>query len=148
MLICVFVHFLHRESPGRILEDKPLLFQGGFCHSRSQHTCGSWMENGPPGGLPSMFVTLMVDALGSPLAPPRGSTVNICHVDRERSRISVSTSQEAHRRRFLTLMVDASGSLALAPPKGVHHRCFLALVVDAPGSSAPAPPRGAVIDVF
>jgi hypothetical protein len=148
MLICVFMHSLHQESSGRILEDKPLLFQGGFCHSRSQHTCGSWMENGPPGGLPSMFVTLMVDALGSPLAPPRGSTVNICHVDRGRSRISISTSQEAHRRCFLTLMVDAFGSPAPAPPKGVHHRRFLTLVVDAPGCLAPAPPRGTVINVF
>jgi hypothetical protein len=39
-------------------------------------------------------------------------------------------------------MVDAPGSLALAPPRG-RRRCFLALMVDATRSSAPAPSRGA-----
>jgi hypothetical protein len=41
------------------------------------------------------------------------------NVDDGRSRIfSFDTSQGAHHRRFLMLMVDAPGSLALAPPRG------------------------------
>jgi hypothetical protein len=30
--MCVCTFSLYRESPDRILGDKPLLFQGGFCH--------------------------------------------------------------------------------------------------------------------
>jgi hypothetical protein len=39
-------------------------------------------------------------------------------IDGGRSRIYVSTRQEACRRCFLALMVGAPGSLALAPPNG------------------------------
>jgi hypothetical protein len=35
LMCCVYVFLLRRESPNMILEDKPLLFQGGgeFCHN-------------------------------------------------------------------------------------------------------------------
>jgi hypothetical protein len=45
-----------------------------------------------PGSLSSIFFTLMVGALGSPLATARGTVVDIFYVDGGRSRISVSTS--------------------------------------------------------
>jgi hypothetical protein len=32
--VCVCAFSLHQESPGRILGDKPLLVQGGFCHTQ------------------------------------------------------------------------------------------------------------------
>jgi hypothetical protein len=94
------------------------------------------------------------------------------NVDGERFRIYSSiTSQEAHHRRFLVLMVADFGSLAPTPPRGsviddfnvdgghfqmyssgtsqvACHQCFLALMVGALGSPAPAPLRGPAIDVF
>jgi hypothetical protein len=62
---------------------------------------------------------LMVGALGSPAAPTRGPTIDDFYVDGGRSWISASTSQEAHRRCFLELMVDVPGSPALASPRGL-----------------------------
>jgi hypothetical protein len=38
--VCVYSFSLHQESPGRILGDKPLLFQGGFYHSWHQSKIG------------------------------------------------------------------------------------------------------------
>jgi hypothetical protein len=49
---------------------------------------------------------------------PRGLAVDVYHVDGGRSRISIRTSQGAHGRHFLTLMMDAIGSLAPAPRRG------------------------------
>jgi hypothetical protein len=61
----------------------------------------------------------MMDTPGSIApAPPRGLTIDVCYVDGGRSRISVSTSQEARRRRFLVLMMGAPESPAPAPLKG------------------------------
>jgi hypothetical protein len=86
------------------------------------------------------------------------------YVDSGHSRISVSTRQEAHCRRFLALMVGAPGCTVPAPPRGpaidvfyiygghsrisvsTRHgacrRCFLALMVGALRCTAPAPHRG------
>jgi hypothetical protein len=54
--------------------------------------------------------------------PPAGAkvpAVDICYVDGGRYRISSSgTSQGAHHRHFLVLMVSATGSLDLTPPRG------------------------------
>jgi hypothetical protein len=50
------------------------------------------------------------------LAPPSGPVVEVCYVDGGCSRISVSTSEGGCCRCFLTLKVDAPGSLASAPP--------------------------------
>jgi hypothetical protein len=59
---------------------------------------------------PSSFFTLMMGA-------PDLRTVDVCYVDGRRSQISISTSQGGHHRRFLTLVVGAPGSPALAPPR-------------------------------
>jgi hypothetical protein len=90
---------------------------------RSQHTCGSWMETGPPWGLGAhrrCFLALMVDALVSTtLSPPRDPSSTFLTVDDVRSWIPIfGTFQGGRRRRFLSLMVDALGSPALAPPGG------------------------------
>jgi hypothetical protein len=83
---------------------------------------------------------------------------------------SSGTSQGAHHRRFLVLMVDAPRSPALAPVRGstvnvfyiggersrisvsthqgAYRRRFLAWMVDAPESLAPTPPKGPAVDVF
>jgi hypothetical protein len=93
-----------------------------FCPCRSHHTCESWTETRPHrglGGPPLAFIALMVGAFGSLLAPPRGPAVDVCHVDGWRSRISIITSQGAHRQCFLTLMVGAPASSAPAPPRGL-----------------------------
>jgi hypothetical protein len=82
--------------------------------------------------------------------------VDVCYVDGGCSWISVSTSEGAHHRHFLTLMVDAAESPTSAPPRepaidvfyvdggcsrisvstsqGGRHRCFFMLIVGAPGS--------------
>jgi hypothetical protein len=101
----------------------------------------------------------------------QGSAVDIFYVDGGHSWITISTSQGPRRRRFLALMVGATGSTAPTPPKGppsmflslngghsqiyssgtslgACHRCFLALMVGAPGSTAPAPPRWPTVDIF
>jgi hypothetical protein len=89
----------------------------------------------------------MVGAPGSPLAPLRGPTVDVCYIDSRRSRIyNFGTSQGARRRRFLALMVGAPRSPS-APPRGPVVDVFLALMVSAPRSIALAPPRGPVVDV-
>jgi hypothetical protein len=49
---------------------------------------------------------------------PRGPDIDVCRVDGACSRISFSTSLEAHRRCFLAFMVDAPTSPALTPPRG------------------------------
>jgi hypothetical protein len=67
-------------------------------------------------------------------------------VDGGRSWISKSgTSQEAHRRCFLALMVGAPRSPALAPPRGPTVDFFM-LMVGAPGSLS-ASVMGPVINV-
>jgi hypothetical protein len=110
------------------------------------------------------FLALMVDALGSPALPPRGSAVdvyyddvgaprswlaptrgpavNIFYVDGGCSRISISTRQGGCYLCFLALMVYAPRSTAPASPRGTRHQHFLALMVVASGSLAPASPRG------
>jgi hypothetical protein len=91
---------------------------------RSQHTCGSWIETGPPWGLGAhrrCFLALMVDALVSTtLSPPRDPSSTFLTVDDVRSWIPIFGTFQGggHRRRFLSLMVDALGSPALAPPGG------------------------------
>jgi hypothetical protein len=45
-----------------------------------------------PGGLPSMFLALMVGAPGSLAPPPRGPTIDVFHIDVGRSRIHITTS--------------------------------------------------------
>jgi hypothetical protein len=62
-----------------------------------------------------MFVTLMVGAPGSPSAPSKRHAVDVFYIDGGCFRISISTRQGARRQYFLTLMVDAPGSSALAP---------------------------------
>jgi hypothetical protein len=59
----------------------------------------------------------MVGTLRSLVPPLRGLATDIFYVDGGRFRISVSTNQEGHRRRFLALIMGAPGSPALAPPK-------------------------------
>jgi hypothetical protein len=54
----------------------------------------------------------------------RGPDIDVCRIDGGRFRISSSDS-----------------------PQGVCHRRFLALMVDATGSPAPAPPRGATVNI-
>jgi hypothetical protein len=61
----------------------------------------------------------MVGTPGTPApAPLRGVTVDVFYINGGRFRISDSTFQGAHHRRFLALMVGAPGSPALAPPRG------------------------------
>jgi hypothetical protein len=50
-----------------------------------------------------MFLVLMVDAPRSPAASHRGPAINVFYVDGERSLISFSTRQRAHRQYFLAL---------------------------------------------
>jgi hypothetical protein len=67
------------------------------------------------------------------------------YVDGGCSRISVSTSQGAHRRYFY---IDGGYSrISISTSQGAHRRCFLALMVGPLGSTAPIPPKGLVIDV-
>jgi hypothetical protein len=141
------------------------------CPYRSQHTCGSWMETGPPRepGGPMLTFAALMGALRYPSAPARGPVIDVCRIDGGRSRISVSILPGARRRRFLALMVGAPGSLAPALPRGAavdvcyvddgrswisvstsqggRRRRFLTLMVDAPGSSAPTPPKGPAVDI-
>jgi hypothetical protein len=92
-----------------------------------------------------MFFTLMVGAPGSlALAPPRGAHRRRFYVDGGRSRISISTTQGARRRRFLALMVLAPVSPAPAPPGGPPST-FFTLMVGAAESPSP-PPRGSAVD--
>jgi hypothetical protein len=61
----------------------------------------------------------MVGAPESPaLIPPRGPAVDVSYIDGGHAQISVSTSQGAHRLRFLALMMRTLRSLAPAPPRG------------------------------
>jgi hypothetical protein len=73
----------------------------------------------PPMGMLLMFVMLMVGTRRcTAVAPPRRLNIDVCYVDDGRSRISISTHQGAHRRRFFALMVGAPGCTALAPSRG------------------------------
>jgi hypothetical protein len=53
------------------------------------------------------------------LAPPREPVIDVFYVDGGYSRIFVSTSQRAHRRYFLAMMVDALEPTTPAPPMGL-----------------------------
>jgi hypothetical protein len=75
-----------------------------------------------------------------------GATVDVCHVEGGRSRISLSTPLGGSLSMFVALMVGAPGSLS-APPRWARHRCFLTLMVGTPRSSAPTPHRWPVVDV-
>jgi hypothetical protein len=60
-----------------------------------------------------------VGALGSLSAPPRGPSSMFSNIDGERFRIfSSDTYQEAFHWYFLALVMDATGSSALSPPRG------------------------------
>jgi hypothetical protein len=59
----------------------------------------------------------MVGGPGSMAPPLRGLSSMFSSIDGGHSRISGTTSQGSHRRRFLVLIVDSLGSPAL-PPKG------------------------------
>jgi hypothetical protein len=69
-----------------------------------------------------MFTTHLLDPGWGP-DPPAGArvpAVDVFYVDGGCSRIfSSDTSQGAHRRRFLSLMMGAPGSSASAPPWGL-----------------------------
>jgi hypothetical protein len=96
-----------------------------------------------------MFVTLMVDASGSPPAPSRGLSSMFLSVDGVCFWMySSGTSQGAPPSTFLTVDGGRSQISNAGTSQGARRRHFLALMVDAPGSIAPAPPRETVVDVF
>jgi hypothetical protein len=60
----------------------------------------------------------MVDASGyTAPASPKEPVVDLFYIDGGYSQISISTSQGAHHQCFLALMVGASRSTAMTPPR-------------------------------
>jgi hypothetical protein len=111
-------------SPQRIVRHNGTKHRKNETHERSyfylcypcwsHHTCGSWMETGPPrapGGSMSTFAVLMVGAPGSPTpTPPGGPPLTFLSVVGGRSRISVSILPGARRQYFLALVVGTPRS--------------------------------------
>jgi hypothetical protein len=95
------------------------------CPCRSQHTCGSWMETGPPGG--------------------PGAAIDVFGVDGGHSQTSVTAPPGGLPSMFFALMVGTPDPSA--PPSRGPPSTFFALMVGAHGPWA-MPPRGPVVDVF